>query len=314
VFLLLPLVLLSQQQPQALTNKDIIDLAKVGFNQDIVIAKIKSSKCEFDTSPSALKELKAAGVPDGVILAMIQAPTPTKQDVESTAEGPAKTAAITCINAKNIPAYPMPEVSSTAVANPKCGDKVSILDYHGSWAKIRTEDGTLGWISVYFLPTQAQPAVPTKHDSKPVQASSSGGTNEMPANVLRAAAWRAIPWATTSYWQQQGSADTSCTGSGNWVGDTWHGSASCNTQYTPAQSVPITWQHFTIYNLVETADSWMVIGCTRNWAFSKCSYLVPGSSFPYEIKKGRIVLRGQRAGKDKEQSLELDIISSERKQ
>ncbi len=162
MFLLLPLVLLSQQQPQALTNKDIIDLAKVGFNQDIVIAKIKSSKCEFDTSPSALKELKAAGVPDGVILAMIQAPTPTKQDVESTAEGPAKTAAITCINAKNIPAYPMPEVSSTAVANPKCGDKVSILDYHGSWAKIRTEDGTLGWISVYFLPTQAQPAVPTR--------------------------------------------------------------------------------------------------------------------------------------------------------
>jgi hypothetical protein len=244
-----------------------------------------------------------------VILAMVQAPTGS--DAGLTPESPLKTVSITCINAREIPAYPSPEVS-TAIVNFKCGEKVSILDHHGSWAKIRTEAGAMGWVSQYFLPGEAQVPSPTSEKWNSGAPSPRSAGNMLP-NVLRAVAWRGIPWATTSYWQQQGSADTNCTGSGNWVGDTWHGNSSCNTQYTPAQSIPVTWQHFTIYNLVETSDTWMVIGCTRNWAFSKCSYLVPGSSFPYEIKKGRISLRGQRVGKDKEQTLELDIISSELK-
>ena len=312
-FVLFACTILKSQTPgpsrKALTNQDVIELVKVGLSSEVVVAKIKSSVCNFDTSASALKDLKGNGVPDAVILAMIQAPTGS--DVRSTAGDALKTASITCINAKEIPAYPSPDVS-TAIANPKCGEKVSILDYHGSWAKIRTEDGATGWVSRYFLPGEAQSPSPANEKWNSA-APSSRSADILPPNVLRAVAWRGIPWATTSYWQQQGNADTSCTGSGNWQGDTWHGNASCNTQYTPAQSIPFTWQRFTIYNLVETSDSWMVIGCTRNSALSKCSYLVPGSSFPYEIKKGRISLRGQRAGKDKEQSLELDIIASESK-
>src|SRR6266849_2313499 len=281
-FVLFACTILKSQTPgpsrKALTNQDVIELVKVCLSSEVV-------------------------------LAMIQAPTGS--DVRSTAGDALKTASITCINAKEIPAYSSPDVS-TAIANPKCGEKVSILDYHGSWAKIRTEDGATGWVSRYFLPGEAQSPSPANEKWNSA-APSSRSADILPPNVLRAVAWRGIPWATTSYWQQQGNADTSCTGSGNWQGDTWHGNASCNTQYTPAQSIPFTWQRFTIYNLVETSDSWMVIGCTRNSALSKCSYLVPGSSFPYEIKKGRISLRGQRAGKDKEQSLELDIIASESK-
>jgi hypothetical protein len=94
------------------------------------------------------------------------------------------------------------------------------------------------------------------------------------------------------------------------MGTIWQGNASCTTQYTPAQSVPMQWQHFTIYNLVETADSRMVLACTRNWRWSKCSYLVPGDTFRYERKGGRISVRGQRSGKGKEQSLDLDIVST----
>jgi len=51
----------------------------------------------------------------------------------------------------------------------------------------------------------------------------------------------------------------------------------------------------------------------RNWAFSKCSYLIPGNTFEYENKKGKISLKGHRAGKEKEQTLDLDIVSSQPK-
>lgn len=65
----------SQQQPQsntALTNQDVITMAKAGLPAEVVVAKIKSSSTKFDTSPSALTELKKDGVPDSVILVMVE--------------------------------------------------------------------------------------------------------------------------------------------------------------------------------------------------------------------------------------------------
>lgn len=58
----------------ALTNKDVLDMMKAGLTADIIVAKIKSSETSFDTSPAALAELKAANVPDSVILAMVKRP------------------------------------------------------------------------------------------------------------------------------------------------------------------------------------------------------------------------------------------------
>lgn len=58
---------------KALTNKDVLEMLSDGLSPDIVVAKIKLSACNFDTSPQALKDLKAAAVPDPVILAMVQA-------------------------------------------------------------------------------------------------------------------------------------------------------------------------------------------------------------------------------------------------
>jgi hypothetical protein len=133
----------------------------------------------------------------------------------------------------------------------------------------------------------------------------------IPANTIKAIAWRAVPWVTTTYYQTAGDANTSCTGSGSWVGNIWQGSSSCSTQYTPTQNVPINWQHVTVYNLVETSDSRMVIACTRNWALSKCSSLVPGNVFPFEYKKGKIEITGDKVGKEKEQTLSFDIVSNE---
>jgi hypothetical protein len=59
---------------RALTNADILDLSKAGISPDILVAKIKSSACNFDTSPAALQSLKTANLGDDVVLAMIEAP------------------------------------------------------------------------------------------------------------------------------------------------------------------------------------------------------------------------------------------------
>src|ERR1700746_2424282 len=60
--------------PAALSNKDILDISKIGLPTEVLVAKIKSSQCNFDTSPASLQALKTAGVNDTVILAMVEAP------------------------------------------------------------------------------------------------------------------------------------------------------------------------------------------------------------------------------------------------
>ena len=54
-----------------ITNQDVTDISP-----EIVAAKVKSSKCQCDTSPAALGKLKIAGVPDNVILAMVESAAP----------------------------------------------------------------------------------------------------------------------------------------------------------------------------------------------------------------------------------------------
>ena len=55
----------------ALTNKDVLDMVKSGLATEIVVAKIKASPGNFDTSAATLVELKSANVPDAVIMAMV---------------------------------------------------------------------------------------------------------------------------------------------------------------------------------------------------------------------------------------------------
>jgi hypothetical protein len=68
-------------QPTAkteLTNKDVLDMVKSGLAPDIIVAKIKATPSKFDTTPATLGELKAAGVPDALIMAMVQVGTDVK--------------------------------------------------------------------------------------------------------------------------------------------------------------------------------------------------------------------------------------------
>jgi hypothetical protein len=66
------------QQAEALaiplTNKDILDMFRSKLGDEVIIAKINSSRCHFDTVPTMLGELKQNGVSDAVIRTMIEAP------------------------------------------------------------------------------------------------------------------------------------------------------------------------------------------------------------------------------------------------
>lgn len=68
----------SQSASSHLTNQDVLGMLKADLAVELIVAKIKASACNFDTSPDTLKKLQADGVPGEVIMAMIVAgKTPT---------------------------------------------------------------------------------------------------------------------------------------------------------------------------------------------------------------------------------------------
>jgi len=58
-----------------LNNASIVKMRNLHLTADVMLAKIQSSPCDFDTTPAGLQKLKQAGVPDKVILAMVMAPS-----------------------------------------------------------------------------------------------------------------------------------------------------------------------------------------------------------------------------------------------
>lgn len=83
--LLLLLILLScniseAQEQETLSNQSVIDMKELGFSDDIIIAKINSSDCIFDTSINSLKILKEAGLSSDVVVAVVKAAQKNKED------------------------------------------------------------------------------------------------------------------------------------------------------------------------------------------------------------------------------------------
>lgn len=64
----------------ALINQDVLRMVKADFTPETIIAQIKSSPCNFVTTPAALQQLKEEGVPDAVILAMVMAQKSARPD------------------------------------------------------------------------------------------------------------------------------------------------------------------------------------------------------------------------------------------
>ena len=72
------------------TNEDVIKLAQEKLPDAVILAKIKASACQFDTSADALVNLKRAGVSDAVLQAMVEAPSATvTEQPAATAPGEA---------------------------------------------------------------------------------------------------------------------------------------------------------------------------------------------------------------------------------
>ncbi|MGO9114757.1 MAG: hypothetical protein ACLP9L_36535, partial [Thermoguttaceae bacterium] len=61
------------QSGPPLQNQDIIKMVKASLGDTLIIVKINSSKCQFDTSTDALIELKQSGASDAVLRAVVGA-------------------------------------------------------------------------------------------------------------------------------------------------------------------------------------------------------------------------------------------------
>ena len=61
-----------------LTNDDVIKMVQAKLPEGVIVAKIKSSPCRFDTSTDALIKLKQAGISDAVMQAMTEAGAPPR--------------------------------------------------------------------------------------------------------------------------------------------------------------------------------------------------------------------------------------------
>jgi hypothetical protein len=76
-------------QSAVLTNADVLMMLKMGLSSEVIIAKIKVSNCSFDTSPTALQELKTANATDALIMAMMAPSAPAAAGATTAAPQPA---------------------------------------------------------------------------------------------------------------------------------------------------------------------------------------------------------------------------------
>ncbi len=65
---------LSAKPASLITNVNVMKMQGDHSAPDEIIAKIKSSRCDFDTTPAGIHRLKQAGVSDRIVLAMLHAP------------------------------------------------------------------------------------------------------------------------------------------------------------------------------------------------------------------------------------------------
>jgi hypothetical protein len=66
---------IAQETQRAVTNADIVNMAKFGVGEQTIILMIQKGAPKFDTSADAIIELKKAGVSDAVLNAMLSAPS-----------------------------------------------------------------------------------------------------------------------------------------------------------------------------------------------------------------------------------------------
>ena len=83
------LLALPAARAEAVSIRDVIELSKAGLSEPVLLALIEVDRSVFTIDAAALKDLKAAGVSDAVIIAMIRSGRDTPPPAEPVAEPPA---------------------------------------------------------------------------------------------------------------------------------------------------------------------------------------------------------------------------------
>lgn len=75
-------------QTEVLTNQSVLEMIELGFSEDVILTKIKTSEVDFDTSIAALKVLKEKGVSDAIMMAIMNGTSDNRsEDIEEIEAG-----------------------------------------------------------------------------------------------------------------------------------------------------------------------------------------------------------------------------------
>ena len=77
---------LTAGRAEALSVRDVIELSKAGLGEEVLLALIEVDPSIFAIDPATLKQLKGAGVPDRVIVAMIKSGRTPRPEVAPPAD------------------------------------------------------------------------------------------------------------------------------------------------------------------------------------------------------------------------------------
>jgi hypothetical protein len=64
----------SDAAAQILTNREVLQMFAARLAPEVIVEKLRASRCDFDTTPDALQKLREAGLPDSLLLVMVLAP------------------------------------------------------------------------------------------------------------------------------------------------------------------------------------------------------------------------------------------------
>jgi len=209
----------AQESFTTLKNSDIMTMVRAKLPTALIIEKINTSPCSFDTFPSVLAEMKYKGVPDEVLMAMVQAPhggrkpsPPAKNRTsDATVEVPAVLTQLTIPDGTPLEVEATYTVSSAEVEE---GSAVSFTVVHpvtvngvtviargaratarvtkakkgGSWGRA----GTLAWMMQDVIAVDGS-KIPLEF-SKSTRGDSKGGTVATGIIVTGVLFWPAAPF------------------------------------------------------------------------------------------------------------------------
>jgi hypothetical protein len=110
-------------------------------------------------------------------------------------------------------------------------------------------------------------------------------------------AYRVIPHYRETRYQVPGHSNTSCYGSGTYLGGGFSSAtADCSTTTTPSQEIYGRTGYLEIFNQVESDGIVFTLRCTARWYGSSCSSLEPGIKFAAEVKGKDMWITGRKGG------------------